>query len=514
MLPIASDCSSDCFLHQVGFAKRLRENLVYATTRKLLGLETLLNLQLDIDQRHVVASFDKLDIREAQSNRALRFFSSLNRCMALGVGCYLIVTPLGPGESRWSYELPQTCLLDDSHSAAEAEASDVSAFLGNASAEAAAGTEEVVESAAEYRLNIAVLFAFISALYALDDIVITLAECVRKFQVGRASLSRVIRYLEDADFDTYTADTARQAEERRRLRAELGAKGVASKSGHALVSTSLAAARARVGSPAEEPPRAPNMARPAEAPPRAPPLKSVQVDEGTPGSAAPTPTAPAPATPREAGTPREPSSTLAEQTKRGSRRSLTRSSTAMGSFKYESAVCLENVSFGFPGKVVLHNISLSIPQGVKTVVMGRSGHGKSTFLKMLARLYQPKEDGSVHLFGTPANEVYLPDLMSFMEQEPIIFAGSLFDNLAMSNPAKATACAPDNDHTPEQKDAATAARNAYRDELLGRPEVNVLLGDVLNTTQDESTTHNVVDRFMNTNVGSRGKVLLIASDCH
>lgn len=56
-----------------------------------------------------------------------------------------------------------------------------------------------------------------------------------------------------------------------------------------------------------------------------------------------------------------------------------------------SAVSFQSVTFRYGEKEVLHNLSLEIPSGEFLTVIGRSGCGKTTFLKLINGLFLPSE---------------------------------------------------------------------------------------------------------------------------
>ena len=72
-----------------------------------------------------------------------------------------------------------------------------------------------------------------------------------------------------------------------------------------------------------------------------------------------------------------------------------------------------------------------LPVGAKACLLGRSGSGKSTLLKTVARLYQPEEGGAIRLVGEPLNDVHLPDVVAYMEQQPVMLSGTVKDNLTV-----------------------------------------------------------------------------------
>lgn len=68
--------------------------------------------------------------------------------------------------------------------------------------------------------------------------------------------------------------------------------------------------------------------------------------------------------------------------------------------KEEQGIRLENVSFKYPGaeRWVLRNVDLFIPRGQSVALVGQNGAGKTTFVKLVTRLYEPTE-GRILLDG-------------------------------------------------------------------------------------------------------------------
>jgi ATP-binding cassette subfamily B protein len=80
----------------------------------------------------------------------------------------------------------------------------------------------------------------------------------------------------------------------------------------------------------------------------------------------------------------------------------------------------------------LHGISLAIQHGETIGIAGRSGSGKTTFLKVLLRLIHPF-DGSLLIGDVPVDEVSRADigrLFGYVGQSPFVFSGSIADNIA------------------------------------------------------------------------------------
>ncbi|KAK4173352.1 putative ATP-binding cassette multidrug transport protein [Triangularia setosa] len=103
--------------------------------------------------------------------------------------------------------------------------------------------------------------------------------------------------------------------------------------------------------------------------------------------------------------------------------------------RVEGIVELENVSFAYPSRLktkVLDNFTLTIPAGKVTALVGASGSGKSTIVGLLERWYNPLS-GSIKLDGRPINQLNLHWLrknVRLVQQEPVLFQGTVFENIA------------------------------------------------------------------------------------
>ena len=96
---------------------------------------------------------------------------------------------------------------------------------------------------------------------------------------------------------------------------------------------------------------------------------------------------------------------------------------------------LKRVSFVYPNRVmpVLEDLTLSIKQGEKVAIVGRSGSGKSTFARLLASLYLPTQ-GHIILDSIPITDIHPNTLRSkvgFLPQDPWLFHGSIIENITM-----------------------------------------------------------------------------------
>lgn len=98
----------------------------------------------------------------------------------------------------------------------------------------------------------------------------------------------------------------------------------------------------------------------------------------------------------------------------------------------------ENVSFSYPGKSkkILSNVSFSINPGESVALVGSSGAGKSTIVKLLMRFYDPTS-GRILLDGNVLKGLKLDSLrenVAVLFQESLIFDGSVRENIAYGKP--------------------------------------------------------------------------------
>lgn len=96
----------------------------------------------------------------------------------------------------------------------------------------------------------------------------------------------------------------------------------------------------------------------------------------------------------------------------------------------------DSVRFGYdPTKPVLNGASFRVKEREKAALVGPSGGGKSSVLRLVQRFYEPWE-GTIRLRGTEISCIPLKELRSMVglvTQEPFIFPGTVHDNIAMGN---------------------------------------------------------------------------------
>jgi len=112
------------------------------------------------------------------------------------------------------------------------------------------------------------------------------------------------------------------------------------------------------------------------------------------------------------------------------------------------------------GRAVLDGVSLSVDRGQAVAIMGPSGAGKTTLVKLLVGLYRPLS-GRILYDGTPGIETDLDDLraqIGFVTQDTQLFSGTIRENLLFVNPAASDA------------ECLSVLKKAACDNLLARAE--------------------------------------------
>ncbi|MFN7527598.1 MAG: peptidase domain-containing ABC transporter, partial [Dolichospermum sp.] len=106
------------------------------------------------------------------------------------------------------------------------------------------------------------------------------------------------------------------------------------------------------------------------------------------------------------------------------------------------AVKYENVSFRFAasGPLQLTNVTVEFPAGQFVGIVGQSGSGKSTMIKLLLRLYET-ESGRILVDGYDIAKVELYSLrrqIGVVPQDTLLFDGTVQENIALTNPEATT----------------------------------------------------------------------------
>jgi ATP-binding cassette subfamily B protein len=96
-------------------------------------------------------------------------------------------------------------------------------------------------------------------------------------------------------------------------------------------------------------------------------------------------------------------------------------------------IVLDRVTFAYRGRSpVIKNLSLSIPAGKTIAIVGATGSGKSTLVKLLLRLYEI-DDGVIFLDGVDTRDIDLQSLrrsIGLVSQDVFLFHGTVAENIA------------------------------------------------------------------------------------
>lgn len=165
--------------------------------------------------------------------------------------------------------------------------------------------------------------------------------------------------------------------------------------------------------------------------------------------------------------------------------------------RLKGSVEFRDVVFGYGSNTIIKNVSFSIAPGEKLAIVGATGSGKSTLIRLLSRFYDIDDD-SIFLDGIDVNEINTHDLrqrIGVVLQDFHIFSGSIHHNISLGNPnvdrdSVVTAAKAANAHDfimslPDQYDSELAERGqnlsqgqrqllAFARVLTTNPEILVL----------------------------------------
>ena len=122
----------------------------------------------------------------------------------------------------------------------------------------------------------------------------------------------------------------------------------------------------------------------------------------------------------------------------------------------QGGLAVSHLTFHYEGREerVLDDLSLDLPAGRISALVGRTGSGKTTLLNLLPRLFEPP-DGTIRLDGTDVKKMSLAALrgaMGYVPQDGYVFSGTVAENLAFGRPGAS------------EEELAAAARAAELDE--------------------------------------------------
>jgi ATP-binding cassette subfamily B protein len=98
---------------------------------------------------------------------------------------------------------------------------------------------------------------------------------------------------------------------------------------------------------------------------------------------------------------------------------------------------IRKLSFSYPGteQESLHGIDLHVPAGKTLGIIGKTGSGKTTLVKLLLRVYEPPR-GTIRIGGQDICDTTLESLrtqIGYVPQDGFLFSTTIRDNIAFSN---------------------------------------------------------------------------------
>ena len=101
----------------------------------------------------------------------------------------------------------------------------------------------------------------------------------------------------------------------------------------------------------------------------------------------------------------------------------------------DMSIKFDNVTFGYDDEDVLKNVTFTVKSGSRTALVGSSGSGKSTVLKLAAGFYKASS-GNIFLGGTNISNVDDESLLKYYSvvfQDVLLFDGTIMDNIRLGN---------------------------------------------------------------------------------
>jgi ATP-binding cassette subfamily B multidrug efflux pump len=100
--------------------------------------------------------------------------------------------------------------------------------------------------------------------------------------------------------------------------------------------------------------------------------------------------------------------------------------------KITGEIEFRNLTFGYKETPLLKDLSLRIGKGMRVGIVGPVGSGKTTLMRLIARLY-PVEDGQLFIDGIDINRIPLKKLrniIGYVPQESFLFSRTIAENIA------------------------------------------------------------------------------------
>jgi ATP-binding cassette, subfamily B, multidrug efflux pump len=121
-------------------------------------------------------------------------------------------------------------------------------------------------------------------------------------------------------------------------------------------------------------------------------------------------------------------------------------------------IVFENVTFAYESQPILKDLSFRVAPGQRVALVGHTGAGKTTVLKLLARMYEPQQ-GRISIDGVDVRNIPRAELrkhIAFVLQDVFLFTGDLAYNVSLGRADVS------------QADVEAAMRTAHLEEFVAR----------------------------------------------
>jgi ABC-type multidrug transport system fused ATPase/permease subunit len=105
--------------------------------------------------------------------------------------------------------------------------------------------------------------------------------------------------------------------------------------------------------------------------------------------------------------------------------------------QFQGNIVFDHVSFRYDNKskYILDDFSLNIKKGERIGIMGQTGKGKSTIIKLLLQFYKP-DKGTIYLDGMNSNDINVDDIrknINYINQKTVLFNDTIIANMKYGN---------------------------------------------------------------------------------
>jgi subfamily B ATP-binding cassette protein MsbA len=110
--------------------------------------------------------------------------------------------------------------------------------------------------------------------------------------------------------------------------------------------------------------------------------------------------------------------------------------TASRPLRLQKGIRFQEISFSYADRPALREVTMQVPLGKTTALVGPSGGGKSTLVSLLLRFERPSS-GKIFFDQADVNHLSLDEVhrqFALVTQEPLLFAGTVLDNIAYGRP--------------------------------------------------------------------------------